>query len=376
MPGRDYPLARIVKRNTHHATRITYHVKGQIAIMLQPTLVAPGTRIEPSTRSRDVPPVRQVTGLALIRDELALVEDKLRVAARIDHPWLEDVLRFAFGNGGKRLRPAVAILASKFHPANLDKVTSLAAAIETLHTATLVHDDVIDQSIVRRGNPTLNLVAGTAATILSGDYLFARAAGLAASTENTRVVTIFARTLMTLCAGEIRQTLGHLSEPNLENYLRRIYGKTASLFEASAETGAVLSAAPEGEVEMLRQYGYHLGMAFQIIDDVLDFTGDEKTLGKPAGADLRSGLATLPVLRYLELEPGDQDIRQVLAGARGNGLVDLAIGRIRNSAAIPAAVAQARDFVERAKAALEPLPANIYRRALADLADFVVEREH
>jgi geranylgeranyl pyrophosphate synthase len=127
---------------------------------------------------------------------------------------------------------------------------------------------------------------------------------------------------------------------------------------------------------MLRQYGYHLGMAFQIIDDVLDFTGDEKTLGKPAGADLRSGLATLPVLRYLELEPGDQDIRQVLAGARGNGLVDLAIGRIRNSAAIPAAVAQARDFVERAKAALEPLPANIYRRALADLADFVVEREH
>jgi geranylgeranyl pyrophosphate synthase len=293
--------------------------------MFEPTLVAPGVTIERSGHSRSVPPTRQIPALILIQDDL-------------------------------------------------DKVTSLAAAIETLHTATLVHDDVIDQSIVRRGNPTLNLVAGTAATILAGDYLFARAAELAASTENTRVVTIFARTLMTLSAGEIRQTLGNPSQPNLENYLRRIYGKTASLFEASAETGAVLSGAPEGEVAALRQYGYHLGMAFQIIDDVLDFTGDEKTLGKPAGADLRSGLVTLPVLHYLELEPGDQALRRVMAGERGNGLVDVAVQSIRNSAAIPASVDQACDFVEQARAALAALPASDYRRALADLADFVVER--
>lgn len=342
--------------------------------MVQPTTAVPRTITQPARPSREVRPARSIPALALVHDELALVEEKLRATARIDHPWLEDVLRFALGPGGKRLRPAVAVLASKFHPVDLDKVISLAAAIETLHTATLVHDDVIDQSIVRRGNPTLNIVAGTAATILSGDYLFARSAELAAATENTRVVSIFARTLMTLCAGEIRQTLGNPSEPNLENYLQRIYGKTASLFEASGETAAVLSGAPDGEVEALRHYGYHLGMAFQIIDDVLDFTGDEKTLGKPAGADLRSGLATLPVLHYLELAPGDQDIRRVLAGERGNGLVARAVERIRNSAAVPASVDQARDFIKRAKAALAPLPANPYRQALADLADFVVER--
>ncbi len=346
------------------------------------TLTVPGVRTQPGSVVRKVVPSRQIPALALIRDELALVEDKLQAAAHIDHPWLVNVLRFALSSGGKRLRPAVAILASKFHPTDpasgsgqtLDKVTSLAAAIETLHTATLVHDDVIDQSIVRRGNPTLNIIAGTAATILSGDYLFARAAALAASTENTRVVAIFARTLMTLCAGEIRQTLGNPSEPSLEHYLQRIYGKTASLFEASGETGAILSGASERTVEALREYGYHLGMAFQIIDDVLDFTGDEKTLGKPAGADLRAGLATLPVLHYLELEPGDLAVRQVLAGERDDGLVERAVDNIRSSDAIPATIAQARDYVERAKSTLALLPANVYRQALADLADFVVER--
>ncbi|OGO42045.1 MAG: hypothetical protein A2Z04_09710, partial [Chloroflexi bacterium RBG_16_57_9] len=273
--------------------------------MIHPTLVSSPVKTQPPKASSAAVPVRPHPALALIRDELALVENKLKATAGIDHPWLGDVLHFALGAGGKRLRPAVAILASKFHPIEPEKVIALAAAIEALHTATLVHDDVIDQSIVRRGNPTLNIVAGTAATILCGDYLFARAAELAASTENTRVVSIFGRTLMTLCAGEIRQTLGNSSEPNLENYFQRIYGKTASLFEASAETAAVLSGAPMNEIEALQRYGYHLGMAFQIMDDVLDFTGDEKSLGKPAGADLRSGLATLPVLRYLELEPAD-----------------------------------------------------------------------
>jgi len=312
--------------------------------------------------------------LAFIRDELALVENTLKATAGIDHPWLGDVLQFALGTGGKRLRPAVAILSSKFHPTELEKVVALAAAIEILHTATLVHDDVIDQSFVRRGKPTLNTVAGTAATILCGDYLFARAAELAASTENTQVVSIFGRTLMTLCAGEIRQTLGNASEPNLENYYKRIYGKTASLFEASAEAAAVLSGASVNEIEALQQYGYHLGMAFQIIDDVLDFTGDEKSLGKPAGADLRSGLATLPVLCYLELEPADPIIHAILEGERSNGLVDRAVKAIRHSSAISASIAQAGDFASRAKSALADLPANTYRQALADLADYVVER--
>jgi len=345
--------------------------------MLYSTLVAPVGGAEEATLPRGGPPVRHPLSLALIRDDLALVEDKINATAQIDHPWLGDVLRFALGPGGKRLRPAVAIFASKFHPADQNSVVSLAAAIETLHTATLVHDDVIDQSFVRRGNPTLNVVAGTAATILTGDYLFARAAELAAATENTRVVSIFARTLMTVCSGEIRQTLGEKpSEASLESYLSRIYGKTASLFESSGETGAVLSGAPESEVEALRRYGYHLGMAFQMIDDVLDFTGDEQTLGKPAGADLRSGLVTLPALLYMEIESADDVVLRVLRGETGMDLIDLAVGHIRNSAAIRASIDRARVESTRAKAALAALPANAYRQFLTDLADFVVEREH
>jgi geranylgeranyl pyrophosphate synthase len=325
-----------------------------------------------------------IPGLELVQDELQQVEIMLRQVAKTEYPELHNLLKHAFTAGGKRLRPALTLLAAKFYPTEPHKLLALAASIETLHTATLIHDDVIDQSLVRRGHPTMNVMAGTKVTILAGDYLFARAAEFAAVTKSSRIMDIFARALMTLCAGEIRQNYrppdlssfgSNGFEAILNDYHRRIYGKTASLFEAATEAAAVLSGAPEDQVQALRQYGYNLGMAFQIVDDVLDFTGDERKLGKPAGSDLRQGLITLPVINYLAAHPAHPVVMAALTRQDRDGLVDEAIALIRRSPAILASLDHAREFTGAAQAQLRILPDNIYRQGLYDLAEFVVERK-
>jgi geranylgeranyl pyrophosphate synthase len=335
-------------------------------------------------RTKVLPSWQGIPGLELVQDELQQVEIMLREVAQTEYPELRSLLRRAFTAGGKRLRPALTLLAGKFHPTDPSKLLALAASIETLHTATLIHDDVIDQSLVRRGHPTMNVVAGTKVTILAGDYLFARAAEFAAVTKSSRIMDIFARGLMTLCAGEIRQnyrppdprSLGSDGlEAMLNDYHRRIYGKTASLFEAATESAAVLSGAPEDQIQALRQYGYNLGMAFQIVDDVLDFTGDEKTLGKPAGSDLRQGLVTLPVINYLAAHPAHPMVMGALTRRDADGLVDEAVTLIRTSPAIPASLDHAWEFAAAAQAELNALPDNIYRQGLYDLAEFVVKRD-
>lgn len=320
--------------------------------------------------------MKGISFLDLVREDLQRVEAKLRDTAQIEFAPLAGALHALLDSGGKRLRPALVVLATKFYPCDEAKVLSLAAAVETLHTATLVHDDMIDRSLLRRGRPTLNAIWSDSATVLAGDYLFARAANFAAETENTRVVSIFARTLMIICDGELRQIFGAGNRlPTREDYYRRIYSKTASLFAASTEAGGVLSGAPEHQVRALREYGHNLGMAFQITDDVLDFVGDEKELGKPVGSDLRQGTITLPVLHFLEEHPEDEVLSRVLWGReRGEEEIRRAVARVRDSRAIAASMAEARGFIARAQEALQALPANVYRQAMHDLADFVVER--
>ena len=257
--------------------------------------------------------MKTISILDLVREELQRVEQKMREVSQVEYDHLAAVLDDLLQSGGKRLRPALVLFSTKFHPADPEKTISLAASVEMLHTATLVHDDMIDNSLVRRGNPTLNATWNRGATVLAGDFLFALAAGLAAETENVRVMSIFAQTLMAICSGELKQIFnsqGHL--PTREEYYQRIYSKTASLFIASTEAGAVLSGAPEPEVQALREYGRTLGMAFQIVDDVLDFVGDERELGKPVGSDLRQGIATLPVLYFHEMHPADDVLIKVL----------------------------------------------------------------
>lgn len=311
-----------------------------------------------------------------IRDDLARVEERLLRASDVEYSLLRTAMKDLLTAGGKRLRPAVAILASQFYDAPQEKVTSLAAAVEMLHTATLVHDDMIDRASTRRGHPTLNSRWSSEATILTGDYMFAVSAALAAETESVPVVQIFAQALMTICNGELHQLLSNKEwPPSREVYYQRIYSKTASLFAAAAEAGATLSAATPEQVQQIRSWGRYLGMAFQIVDDVLDFTGDTSKLGKPVGSDLRQGVVTLPVLCYVEAEPDPEfveQIRQVAAGESDGA--EAVIERIVSSGAAEKALREAAVLAHQGQEALDGLPDGQSKRLVQQLSEYVVAR--
>ncbi|MCS6964209.1 polyprenyl synthetase family protein [Thermoflexus sp.] len=311
-----------------------------------------------------------------LREDLERVEARMREIPLAFEP-LKTAVDLLLTAGGKRIRPLLVLLTGRLYRPADEAMVSLAAAVEMLHTATLVHDDLIDGSLLRRGVPTLNAVWTPAATVLTGDYLFAYAASLAARTENVRVMAIFARTLMTICEGELHQQFGDRAAMlSREDYLRRIYAKTAAMFELATEAAAVLARAPEPEVEALRQYGVDLGTAFQIMDDVLDFAGDMQAMGKPIGNDLRQGLATLPVLFYLEEHPEDPLIHRILGGNSGDdGLIEEAARRIRNSEAIARSIAEAEAFVRRSRAHLEGLPNGPAWQALWSLGEHILRRD-
>ena len=259
--------------------------------------------------------------LDLVRDDLVRVESKmLTIGSGETYAPLAEAFLALLGSGGKRLRPALALAAYGFfaHPAS-DKAIAVAAAVETLHNATLVHDDLIDNALVRRGITTLNAVWNKGATVLAGDYLFARAAGFAAETEDVRVVQLFAETLRIIVEGELRQLFSSRQwrQPK-DAYYPRIFAKTASLFASATRSGAILGGATAEQEQALYDYGHHFGMAFQIVDDILDFAGEEATLGKPVGGDLRQGIMTLPFFYYLQAQP-DPDARHRAAGERRRG---------------------------------------------------------
>ncbi len=307
---------------------------------------------------------------APIQSELQEMETRLRQAVRVEYAPLTEIFEMLIDSGGKRIRPALCLLATKFHPTDPEQMYTLAIATELVHAATLIHDDLIDRSTTRRGNPTINSRWSGTATVLAGDFLLARAADIVASIENFKVMRIFARTLMTICEGEIRQDFARAHwPPNRTEYYRHIESKTASLFVAATEGGALLSGAPAEEVAALRAYGRHLGMAFQMVDDILDFTANESELGKPVGSDLRQGIFTLPVFYYLEDDTRAASLRDFISAE-----VEQLIEAIRQSPAIVAAKAEAQRTAQAARDALAIFPDNPYRRALSDLADYVVER--
>jgi len=316
------------------------------------------------------------SSLHLVSCELDQVVQRMLQVVRIDDAELARVVVQPLQTRGKGLRPAIALLAARAsgdpHPG---KLIALAAAIELLHTATLVHDDLVDAAPLRRGNPTISHLWGTGLAVLVGDYLFAQAAFLAAQTENVRTMRLFAQTLVAISRAEMEQAIGaRLQQPAAEDYYRHIHGKTAALFAAAAEGGAILAGAPESLVISLRDYGLNLGMAFQIVDDVLDFTGDEVELGKPRGSDLRQGTVTLPTIYFLEEHPGDEVVRRVVQCQATPEEVRSVVEQIRHSTTIERAYTTAAGFTAQAKAMLESLPHSPYRQALADLADYVTER--
>jgi geranylgeranyl pyrophosphate synthase len=311
-----------------------------------------------------------------VRAELRAVEAKLREVPPGQHEALTGATEHLLDSGGKRVRPGLALLVAQAFRANTQHAVALAAAVEMLHTATLVHDDLIDGSLLRRGIPTLNAQWTPAATVLTGDYLFARAASLAAATDNVRVMDVFAATLMTLVNGEINQLFVSRGRASRDDYYKRIYAKTASMFALATEAGAILGSTSEATIMAMREYGKEVGMAFQIVDDILDYVGQEGHVGKPVGNDLRQGLITLPALYFLETHPEDPHMAAILNGQAGDpAQVAVVVDSIRISGAVDQALAEARRFVGRAQSALTALPAGRQREALAALADYVVRRD-
>jgi len=313
----------------------------------------------------------------LIRDGLMEVERRLQAVAAVDFPALASILTDLLQSGGKRLRPALVLLAASFYSQDLTQAATLAAAVEALHTATLVHDDMIDNSLRRRGHATLNTTWASSIVVLVGDYLFAKAAELAAEAQNTEANELFARTVATICDGELRNLLdGKGWKITRQEYYERIYAKTASLFATSSEVGAVINGSQPEQRVRLREYGRNVGMAFQIVDDILDFIGDEAQLGKPVGSDLRQGTVTLPAICYMERSHDHEPIRRILEGEASEENILAVIRRIRDSEAIADSYAEARVFAQRARNALAVLPDAPSRQVMLDLADFVVDRKN
>jgi len=305
------------------------------------------------------------------------VEERMRSLADGYYPELGAALQQLLGSGGKRVRPTVALLVSGMLGVDRELSITLAAAVELLHTATLVHDDLIDGATLRRGSPTLNAKWNSAATILAGDFLFSQAAWLGAQVESVEVMQMFAKTLSIIVDGEIRQIFNRNTFPTRAEYNQRIYAKTASMFELAAKAPAHLVNKEKQYGETLRSYGYSIGMAFQIVDDILDFSSDVKTMGKPVGSDLRLGLVTLPTLLYIESQPADKRIHQLQQGELlDEAVMDALLADIRSSGAVPRAHDEAESYAQTALTDLEKLPACAERDGLADLAAYVVERLH
>ncbi|MBV6451141.1 MAG: All-trans-nonaprenyl-diphosphate synthase (geranyl-diphosphate specific) [Anaerolineales bacterium] len=297
-------------------------------------------------------------------------------AGEDQHPDLRSALEHLLAAGGKRVRPTLGLLVGNMLGAPEDKLITLGASVELLHTATLVHDDLIDGALLRRGMPTLNARWSPAATVLTGDFLFARAAKLAADTDYLPLMKLFAETLATIVNGELTQMFSARGVIDRDNYYNRIYAKTASLFEMSTLAATMVATEDEETRSAMKAFGYEVGMAFQIVDDILDFTGDQSTVGKPIGSDLLNGLVTLPAIYFAEANRYDEDVLSLPDGGwKETARVQRLVDAIRQSDAIVQAMDEARNAVRRALAALEVAPASPEKDALEDLAKYIVDRK-
>lgn len=310
-----------------------------------------------------------------ILEHLSLVEDRLQELAVTSIHELEPLLDHALSHGGKRVRPALTLLASNICPLDRENPVKMATGVELLHLATLIHDDTVDDADTRRGQASVSGRWGKEVAVLLGDYLFATSATLVCDTGNLRVVRRFAETIMELASGELIEYFNTYNpQQELDRYYDRIYRKTASLFRTASETGAVLSAASEEQVQALGSYGCNIGMAFQVVDDLLDILGDEAELGKPVGNDLRQGVLTLPSILLLQRYPVDNPIPRLFQEPGVNGELERTLDMMRNSSIVPDCFAIIRNYCDEAIRALEALPACASRSSLESMAAYIRER--
>jgi len=311
-----------------------------------------------------------------VADDMILVDDLLESTKRVEISALKRMLDHALDGKGKRLRPALVLLAGTFGEYNLNRLVPLGAAIELLHTASLVHDDVVDGAASRRGRPTANSLFDNALTVLLGDYMFANAAEMVTRTGSLPVTRLFALALMKMTSGELDQDAAAFDVGrDIQHYLWRVGGKTAALFANAGEGGAILAGCNETTVDALRTYGYCIGMAFQIVDDILDFNGDEAELGKPVGGDLREGTVTLPALLFLDRFPKDNPIKRFFLAKRNREEhLQEALESIRTVGVLDESLEMAREYVRRANDAITALPPTDAHRSLCEIGEYVLAR--
>ena len=335
--------------------------------------MAPFTR---STRTLSTSSSNTPQALTLVAAEMRTVDQVIQQRLSSDVPLVGQVAQYIIGAGGKRVRPALLLLTCGALGCEHPERHNMAAVVEFIHTATLLHDDVVDESTLRRGRDTANEVFGNAASVLVGDFLYTRAFQMMVAPGDLRILEILAEATNVIAEGEVQQLM-NMHDASLDEpaYLRVIRAKTAKLFEASSRLAAILAGADARTEAHCAAYGQALGAAFQIIDDVLDYEGDAAELGKNLGDDLREGKVTLPVICTLQRCSAEQAelIRHAIEQGKTEHLEEIS-AIVRSCGGLEDARRAARDEAQRAIDAARALPANPWSVAMADLAASLLER--
>jgi len=315
---------------------------------------------------------------ALVQDDLQAVDREIEARLQSDVALIHQMGAYIIHSGGKRLRPVIVLLGSRAFGYGGTASVKLAAIIEFIHTATLLHDDVVDASEMRRGHTTANTIWGNEASVLVGDFLYSRAFEMMVEVNNMRVMEILAQTTNTIAKGEVMQLLNcHDPETTEERYIEVIRNKTAKLFQAAAQLTAVISDQDEETESAMAAYGMHLGTAFQLIDDALDYGRDNHDLGKNIGDDLAEGKPTLPLI--YSLRQGDHQQREIIRSAIEEGglaQIEAVMDAIESTGSITYTARRAEDEAKQALKALATVPDSLFKQALHDLAHFSVHRNY
>lgn len=312
---------------------------------------------------------------SFLRSDIEKIEKELEGTINSKQPVLKDASLHLLQAGGKRIRPVFVLLAGKFGDYNIDEIKDIAVALELIHMASLVHDDVIDDAELRRGEPTIRSKWDNRVAMYTGDYIFARSLELMVNIKNPVAHQILSKTIVELCIGEIEQMKDKFNwEQNLRTYFRRIKRKTALLIAMSCQLGAIVANTPKEVHHKLYKFGYYVGMAFQITDDILDFTGTEEQLGKPAGSDLLQGNITLPALYALQDEKLKRDIIQV-EQMSGSDNIQHVLTLINKSGGIEYAKEISDLYLQKAFQVLSELPACQAKTAFYSIAKFIGKRK-
>ncbi|WP_181348228.1 heptaprenyl diphosphate synthase component II [Thalassobacillus sp. CUG 92003] len=315
---------------------------------------------------------------SFLKQDLAKIEEAINHTIQAEHPVLTEASTQLLEAGGKRIRPVFVLLAGKCGDYELDRMKAVAVSLELIHTASLVHDDVIDEAELRRGQPTIKSKWDNRIAMYTGDYMFARSLESLSELDDPRAHQVLSKTMVELCLGEIEQIKDkYNTDQNLRTYLRRIKRKTALLIAASCRLGAIAGRVPKHQENALNDYGYYVGMSYQIIDDVLDFTASEAELGKPAGSDLLQGNITLPVL-YSMHDPGFKQKVNALftpeADANSEHLQDI-LHIIQTNGSIEQSLKLSDHYLTKAYESLEALPAGRTKQTLKGIAKYIGKRK-